>query len=713
MEARVARNVARRTNIGRLLNPRHLAFVGGERNASAIEIAREVGYKGDIFAVHPTRQELAGVRCVPTVKDLPVAPDAVFLTIPADATVVTVNDLAEMGAGAAVCYASGFAETGPHGRARQDALIQAAGDLAVVGPNCFGVVNYVTGASMWSARYVSDIGPRGAAVIGQSGNVCIQLTQNQREVPFSYVISAGNQAVLGFEDYIDFLIDDANVTVIGLFLEGVRDVPAFAAACARALSRGMPIVAFRVGTSELGAKLAASHTSSLAGQNELYDTLFDHLGIMRTGSVPQFLELLKTASVWRKPRGRRLTVFSSSGGDNGMAADFTSTAGLELPAPDAEQIAKVKALLPDYGQVSNPLDFTAGYWGREELLTPIFAEMMSRNYDQALLVIDHSRPEVEPPVDPAHVAMVRSMGNAARMTGIPGAVASVNPESMPGPMRRLIIKEGLLPLQGLHDVGVVLSQWTQFAQRNPEKSPEIPFALPALVSEIRLTLNEHDSKTALSAFGLPVSPGQVARFDNISEVVARMRGPYVLKALHDHLHHKTDVGGVALNLADAEAVVTAAWEMRRRVETTRPDLVLERFLVEPMLQGAVAELIVGVKRDPLFGLVLVIGAGGILVELTHDARRLLLPTTPEAIETAIRQLRTFALLDGFRGLPKGDLPATVAAIVAVADYAAAHRASLLELDVNPLMVLAEGAGVVAVDALIIKSASLPESLLDV
>ncbi|WP_342640590.1 acetate--CoA ligase family protein [Rhodoligotrophos ferricapiens] len=703
MEAGRGHHLARRANIRRLLAPRHIMFAGGERNIEAIEITLKAGYKGRILVVNPRRKELAGIPCVPSVKDLDVAPDASFLTIPADATVQMVRDLNEIGAGGAVLYASGFSELPGIGQERNKALVQAAGDMAIVGPNCFGLVNYVTGASMWNVPYMTDAGPRGAAIIGQSGNLCINLTQNQRQVPFSYVISAGNQAVLGFEDYIDVLIDDPNVTAIGLFMEGIRDVPRFAEACARALEQQVPVVALRVGVSELGAKLAASHTSSLAGQNELYDALFDRLGIMQTDSVPQFLELLKTASLWPKPHGRRLTVFSSSGGDNGMAADYASLAGLELPPPDDAQRAAVQALLPDYGTASNPLDFTAGYWGQEELLTPMFSEMMSRNYDQALLVIDHGRPELIPAPDKAHQAMVRSLGTASRATGIPGAIACVNPESMPESMRRMVIDEGLLPLQGLHDAGPVLGLWTEYAERCRSGEPvQVPFTVKPLDPTIGRSLNEHASKTALAAYGLPVPAGRVARLGDLPQAIADLKGrPFVLKALHDDLLHKTEVGGVALGLADAEAVAASARAMKTEVEAKRPGLHLDQFLIEPMITDVVAELIVGVKRDPLFGLVLVIGAGGILVELLRDAERLLLPTTPKEVEAAIRRLKTFKLLDGFRGRPRGDLAATIAAVMSIAEYAAAQRESLHELDVNPLMVLPEGRGAMAADALIV------------
>jgi acyl-CoA synthetase (NDP forming) len=692
---------ARRANLARLLNPRHIVFLGGERAGAAIATCRRAGYQGQYLAVSPKRAEIEGVPCVPSISDLPVAPDAAFLGIPAEGTIEAVGELARLGAGGAVCYASGFSELGEIGKRRNEALVEAAGGLALVGPNCFGIINYVNHGSLWTVPYPADAGPRGAAVIGQSGNVCINLSMNQRHVPFSYIISAGNQAVLGFEDYIEHLVEDPNVTAIGLFMEGIRDVPAFSAACLRAREKEIPLIAFRVGVSELGARLAASHTSSLVGQNELYDALFERLGILTTASVPQFLEALKTASVWQRPKGSRLAVFSSSGGDNGMAADFASAAGLDLPPPKPWQAEAVKKLLPDYGQVSNPLDFTAGYWGAEDLLTPMFTDMLSEGYDQGLLVIDHPLPELGEAVGMPLAAMVRALGAASRETGIPAAVASVNPESMPSHMRSQVLEEGLLPLQGLHDAGAVLGLWTKFCAMTDQKLPEVPLACAPIEDAAVRTVNEFESKQRLAAHGLPIPQGRVCSFAELAEAAAGMGGKLALKGLHDQLPHKTEMGAVALGLEGAEMVVAAAERMKATV-AERAGLALDHFLLESMQDAPVAELIIGVKRDPQFGLVLVIGAGGIMVEVLRDAERLFLPATNEAVEAALRRLRTFPLLDGFRGRPKADLAAGVRAIQAVAGYAVSNRDTLVELDVNPLFLFADRA--VAVDALIVEAA---------
>ena len=700
----------RRENLKRLLAPRHIVFLGGERAIWAIRTCRDAGYSGQMFAVHPKKDRIEGLPCVRRVTDLPVAPDGAFLAVPADATIEVVRQMNAMGAGGAVCYAAGFAEMGESGKRRNEALLDATGDLALVGPNCFGIINYVTNGSLWSVPYPPSPRPRGAAVIGQSGNLCINLSMNQRDVPFSYIISAGNQAVLGFEEYIEVLAEDPAVTAIGLFLEGIRDVPRFSAACLKALVKGKPVAAMRAGVSEMGARVAASHTNSLAGQNELYDALFERLGILATKSVPQFLELLKALSVNRFPKGRRLTVFSSSGGDNGLATDYASAAGFELPPPAAGQAAAVQALLPDYGTASNPLDFTAGYWGQEQLLTQMFKHMLSGGqYDQAVLVIDHPRAKNPEDYDSMMAAMVRSLASAASTHDIPGAVASVNPESMPEVMRRAVLDAGLVPLQGLHDAVSVLGMTADYAEFQRRIRDEGLPAQPMPAGELkpgRKFIDEAESKRRLAAFGLTCPPGRLVTAADLEDAAAAFAGPVVLKAVSSQLPHKTEAGAVALGLRGAKEVAAAAAQMQQRIAASHPDLRVDRFLVEPMVGNILVELLVGVKVDPHFGPVLVISAGGILVEILGDARRLLLPVSRKDIEAAVRSLKVFALVNGYRGRPKANLDSVIDAIEAVANYAVRNLGTVVEIDVNPLMVLASDGSAVAVDALIIEQCGI-------
>ncbi|ANY82017.1 hypothetical protein BB934_23685 [Microvirga ossetica] len=699
---------ALRRNFQRLLAPCTMAFIGGTQVERTLVTLRNQNFDGDVYVVNPKRDEIAGYKCLPTIQDLPAAPDAVFLAVNADASIEALNQLRERDAGGVVCYASGFSEIGEAGAERNQNFIKAAGDMAVVGPNCYGLVNYVNRGSIWPALYPKLRSKRGAAVIAQSGNVTGHIVSNDRSVPFSYLISAGNQAVLGFEDYIDYLVDDPNVTCLGLFMEGIRDVASFSQACMRARAKAIPVIVCRSGRSELGAAMAASHTSSLAGQNEYYEALFDRLGVIRTDTVPQFLEMMKISSVAEPVAGSRIAVFSSSGGDNGLAADYCSFAGLQLPQPSAAQISEIKPLLPEFGHVSNPLDFTAGYWGDEKLLTPMFTTMLSADCDAGMLVVDYP-PATSPYKDTsAHEAMDRALASAGKATGKPVFHASVNTGGITPEASERMVAQGIVPLQGLHDAASVVAKWAEHCARVRAASADggtsfstlAPYAARPLNGATR-TVNEVESKRRLAAYGLAMPQGRVVSLAQISELPEQFDTPMVLKVVHDELPHKTEVGGVALNLRGRNEALAAANRMIDNVARHSPTLQLEKYLMEPMQAPPLAELIVGVKRDPLFGMVLVIGAGGIFVELLKDATPLLLPVSRNDVEAALKGLKSSALLNGFRGRPAANLELVIDAIMAIASYAGEHLDTLSELDVNPLMVSENGA--VAVDALIVEA----------
>lgn len=699
-----------RSNLQRLLAPRTMAFIGGAQVERTLTVLRKQSFDGEVHVVHPKKTEIAGYACVPSIADLPSVPDAVFLAVNADATIRSLEDLKELKAGGVVCYASGFAEIGDAGAERNAAFIKAAGDMAVVGPNCYGLVNYVNHGSIWPSPYPALKSGRGAAVISQSGNVTAHLVSNGRNVPYSYLISAGNQAVLGFEDYIDFLIDDPNVTCLGLFMEGIRDVSAFARACQRARAHAMPIIVCRSGRSELGAVLAASHTSSLAGRNDYYDALFKRLGVIATDTVPQFLEMMKIASLAPPLHGKRLSVYSSSGGDNGLAADYCSFAGLALPQPGKEAVGIVKPLLPEFGHVSNPFDFTAGYWGNEKLLTPMFSTLLAGDCDAGMLVVDFP-PETSPYSDTSsHDAMDRALAAAGKATGKPVFHASVKTEGITAQATAKMIARGIVPLQGLHDAAVVIAKWADHcecvrqdkASGGATLSALVPHVVKPLAGATR-TVNEAESKSRLAAFGLPVPKGEVMTMADMATLPETFAAPMVMKIVHDEIPHKTEAGGVALNLRGRADALAAALRIRDSVARYAPHIQADRYLLEPMLAPPLAELIVGVKRDPLFGMVLVVGAGGIFVELLKDATPLLLPVSAEDVKAALTSLKCFPLMAGFRGRPAASLDSVVGAVMAIAHYAAAHLDTLIELDVNPLMVSETGA--VAVDALIVEAAS--------
>jgi len=697
------RRLARQANVKRLLRPKSLAFIGGSRAARSIQAAQAAGFAGPMYAVNPKLTEIEGIRCYPTVDDLPEAPDATFVLSPIDATIEAVRALDRWGAGAAVCFAAGFAELGKAGEALQEELVEASGKLALVGPNCYGYINYVNGGSLWPSVYPKVTSGTGVAALAQSGNFCIHLCQSERSVPWSYIVSVGNQAALGVEDYIPALVEDEHVRTIGIYLEGLKDVQAFHEAALLAAERGKPIVVLKSGMSQAGARVALSHTSSVAGTDSMYDALFERTGIIRVRTIPEMEETLKLLSVWGAVPGKKLVAFSASGGDSGLAADYADLAGLEQPQPNEAQRQAVLAELPEYGQVSNPVDFTASLWGMGEQLERIFVSLMSEGSDKGMLVVDHSR-DAPGVISPAVDAMSQAMVRAHEKTGKPGAIACMNPESMPEVLREKMIRAGVAPLQGMDDAMRAISKTADHAEWRKALTattrPALPLPVLAVGEEKAYLLDEKAGKEALSRHGLATPKNRAATLAEVAEVAEALGFPVAVKALHKDLPHKTEAGAVALNIRSGSEAKEAAERILKNVAHHDSSLKLETFLVEKMADKPLAEVLVGVKRDPRFGLCLVVGAGGILVELLKEATTLLLPVRRGDVEAALRRGALGRILQGYRGKEAADIAATVDAVMAVAAFAEANNDRLVELDVNPLLVMGQGKGALAVDTLV-------------
>ncbi|MDX9663449.1 acetate--CoA ligase family protein [Pseudomonas sp. P5_152] len=689
-----------RDNLKRLLAPRHVAFVGGRSMARALKRCAEGGYAGQMWLVNPQHDELEGVPCVRQISDLPCGPDAVFIATNRELTLTCVRELAAKGAGGAICYASGFAETGAEGQALQQQLLEAAGDMALLGPNCYGLLDYLHSCALWPVAHGGKAVERGVAVLTQSGNFAYNLSMSDRSLPVAYMASVGNQAQLGVAELMDVLLDEPRVTAIGLHLEGLKNVPAFARAAHKALEQGIPVIVLKTGVSQIGAELALSHTSSLSGSDALYDALFARLGVIRVSGPVSFVETLKAAACGRLPTGNSLIALACSGGDAGLIADYAERNELRLPKLDAGQTAELAQVLPSYANLVNPLDFTTAIWGDGEALNRMLDSALRTEADAAMLVLDYpaqftgERKECDLLLELYCQALVRH--------GKTGFVTSAFPELLPAHARERLHAQGVAALQGVEDG---LAAWGRIAgyQANRQallalgESALLPLCPQPLAGTGRL-LNEWDSKQALRAFGLPVPNGVRSTVAQALEDAQRLGYPLVLKALSAELPHKTEAGAVALNLKDAAALTAALSNMATSIGAHAPGVVFDQVLLEPMASAPLAELIVGIKRENDFCLALVIGAGGVLVELLKDSRSLLLPTTEGAIRNALLSLRSAALLQGFRGRAPADLEALVAAIRAVADYACENAGQLLELDVNPLLVGAHGT--TAVDALI-------------
>jgi acetyl-CoA synthetase len=413
-------------NLQRLLQPRHIAFIGGEKAALAMAQCLAAGFTGEVWSVNPGRAQMAGRPCYGSVAELPAPPDAAFIAVPREATVAVVEDLAVLGAGGCVCYAAGFAELGAEGRALQDRLAAAAGEMALIGPNCYGLLNYLDGVALWPDLHGGGRVERGVAIVSQSGNIALNLTMNQRSVPLAYVISVGNKAVTGLGDCIEALIADPRVAAIGLYIEGLRDVVGFSRAAAAALAKGVPLVALTVGSSHVGRRLALSHTASLAGEAALAQALFQRLGIVQVNALPALLETLKFLALNGPLDGNRLMLMTCSGGEAALVADLAEPRGLELAELSEGQATALRRLLSDFATVSNPLDYNTGIWGDPVALEACFATMMAGESDATLLVLDTPKADLAGCED--WDQPITAMIGARARHGRPAAVACSLPE---------------------------------------------------------------------------------------------------------------------------------------------------------------------------------------------------------------------------------------------------------------------------------------------
>lgn len=677
------------SRLTRLLAPRNIAVIGGREAGHSIRQSRKLGFEGRIHVVNPNRSELEGIRCVASVADLPEVPDAAFVAVPREATIKAVEELARIGAGGAVCYASGFAEVQGDGPAQQQALADAAGEMPVIGPNCYGTLNYIDGVALWPDVQGGRRAERGVAIVTQSGNLAINLTLQSSALDIAHLITVGNQAVVDVTECIEALVEDPRVTAIGLIIEGIADVPRFAQAAEQALRKGMPLAAIKLGRTEDGAKAAMTHSGTLAGQDRLYDALFQRYGIHRSDGLPDLMEALKALSILGPLEGGRIATMSCSGGEAVMAADAVRDLNLTLPALTPEHAAEVRETLSEFVHVANPLDYHTFIWGDVDAMHGTYSAMMRGGFDVTALIFDHPREGLDEYGEwaAAEAAFIK----AAEATGAKAAVISNLYESQPEDAARALIACGIAPLRGIQNGLKAIEACAHVGDRARTVGTLPPTPKPSTSPYSPETLDEWAAKSMLATYGLKVPDNRAVSICDAPTAARDLGFPVVLKALGSSLSHKTELGAVALGLSSCEAVQLAAERMRP---------LSDRCLIETMVTEAVAELIVGVDWDPQFGLYLVLGAGGVLVELLEDTAVLMLPTDRTEIETALASLKVSKLLDGWRGRPKGDFAAAVDAVLAIARFSEDHRDRLAELDVNPLMILPEGCGAIVADALI-------------
>jgi acyl-CoA synthetase (NDP forming) len=667
----------------RLLNPASIAVIGGgDWCGNVIRQARAFGYAGPIWPVHRSKSHLAGLPAYPGIAALPSPPDAAFIGINRRATIDAVAALSAAGAGGAVCFASGYLEArdeAADGADLQADLIAAAGDMPILGPNCYGFINYLDGALLWPDQHGGEPVDSGVAIVTQSSNIAINITMQRRALPLAMIVTAGNQAQIGLADIGAYLLADPRITALGLHIEGIGDIRTLEALAATARDLGKPIVTLKVGRSAQARSAAISHTASLAGSNAGARALLDRLGIGQADSLGGFLEALKLLHVTGPLASKNLVSMSCSGGEASLVADLAAPCGVTFPPLDAGQRRGLRAALGPMVKLANPLDYHTYIWNDAGAMTRAFSAAMAPDTALGLIVADF--PRADRCDTSAWDCVITAATDTGAATRQPLAVVSSLPENMPEDIAARLMQAGVAPLAGLSDA-LSAARIAADCARHPTAAPVLRPCAPENTS----VLDEAQAKSALAAHGLRIPRAE--RCDDIAALAglaASLTFPLVLKG-EGHAH-KTEAGAVALNLASPGAVTRAA--------AAAP---ATSYLLEEMITGGVTELLIGVVLDPAHGYVLTLGAGGTLSELIRDTASLIIPTDRPAIEAALSTLKIAPLLAGYRGAPAADIDAIIDAAMAIQAYVVANHGHVAEVEVNPLIALPIGA--IAADALI-------------
>jgi acetate---CoA ligase (ADP-forming) len=689
-----------RSLIERMLRPRSIAIFGasatpGALGASLLANLERFGFAGDIYLVSASRAEIDGRRCVKSAAELPEGVDCAVLAIPRAGVREAVAGCAARGVGAVIIYAAGFAEAGPEGKALQAELVADARGMAVAGPNCLGHINFVDGIPLTFSPCAPapPSGRRAIGIVSQSGAMASMLRAalHARDIAISFSVSTGNEAVTGAEDFLDYLIDDQSTHVLLMLAEQIRHPQRFLVLARRAYAAGKPIVLLHPGRSAAAQASAQTHTGALSGDHAVMRTQVVHAGVALVETLEELIDLGELLVRWpSRPRGGA-AVISDSGAFKALALDFCESCALDLPAPLGATAAALGALAPDLILSTNPLDLTA-----QALIDPdLYRRAMQPFFDDArygslvLAVVLSSPTHSERKMAPIIAALVEFGPRKPVVLAMLGEDCEV-PAAAVAKLRGLGVPFFRSPERALR----ALARLATVREPQPLVSAEAHAAvrLPAGV------IAEHAAKRLLQELGLPILRSELVHdLAAAEQAAARIGYPVVLKAQSPRLAHKSDAGGVVLGLADGAALREGWRKLHAAVAKAHPGLELDGVLVEAMARVGL-ELIVGLRRDPDWGPVLLLGLGGVFAEVLHDIRMLPARVDAAAIIDDLRKLKAAVLLTGFRGALPSDLAAVADVAARLGAFAAAHP-EIAEIEVNPLMVYPEGA--LVLDALII------------
>lgn len=700
-------NSAAPLDLNPLLNPRFIAVIGasaqGGRATGAVRNLQELGFTGAIYPVNPKYESVLGLKCYPSLEAIPGPVDLVCIGIPSEHVVSALKEAHRKGVRAAVVFASGYAEAGDVGRARQRELEDFGRHtgMAICGPNCLGVLNFNARSCGYSSTSPSAVKTGDVALVSQSGTIVVAMVRALRGIGFSHMISSGNEAVINSADYLHHLIDDPDVRVLAAFIEGIKEPAKFLAVAERAYAMRKPLIVIKSGRSEGGSAASAAHTGMLAGSYAVQSAIFRQKGIINCGDLDEWLETIEMFRIARPPSGGGIGMIGISGGENAVVMDHAAELGLQFRPLSESGKARLAELLPWYARPENPIDPTGANAGNEEVYIECIEILAAEPHLDVILVSQDSPAAFDLPV-------ARATAEAARR--INKCIVFFN--NFSGPWNPEIVAmlraAGVPYLQGVRESLSAVKAFVDYHARRrepvagtPRSAREVRQRALQMLANAGPLLTEDVSKQLLALYDLPVTPESLVKSKSEAIGAACTIGyPVVAKVVSPDLPHKAAAGGVRLDISSTADLEAAYEDMMSAVARGHPDARISGVLIQPMVKSGV-EIILGVKRDPQFGPIVMFGLGGVFVEAIRQVSFRMAPLAERDARAMIREVPAFGRLLGelHRGNVAEDL--LVPLLMRLSDLAVDLSHAVEEIDINPV-ILDPAAGIaVIVDALIV------------
>lgn len=693
---------ALRSGLGALLTPRSVAVIGASEDLTKFggrifKLLVQHGFGGTIYPINPKREELLGLRAYPSIADTPTPPDMAVMAVQRDAVQDTVAACAAAGTRAAVIITSKFSDAGPEGAAIEQEVVATAraGGMRLIGPNCLGIISPANRLVLCAspALFVDRLPSGGIGLVSQSGALMATMFDRAmtRGIGFSHCFSIGNQADLELCDFVDFLAQDERTAVICTYVEGIKDAARLRRSAELVRASGKPWLMVKAGRTSSGAAAAFSHTASLAGSYETFAAICRDNGILLMDDVDAMTMLAAGLERFPGRRVERAAVVTTSGGGGAITADRMHDAGIPLATLAPATVEALTAVYPPSHASINPLDMGAAIaGGSTHASLPTMQALMRDDGIDIVLAPITTAPDVRLICD----KLIEGAGpNPAKP-----AVIVLQPGQAADKARSLLVERSALFCDSLDEILRAVAAWRTLSTLKPAPAAARPAQLPHLATEGVGALDEGATKALLARYGVPVNRGELAANPEAAAVAARtMRAPFVVKVVSADIVHKSDVGGVALGLESPEAVAEAVARMATGIGQALPQARIEGYLVQEQACGKL-ELFVGARNDPQFGPVVLVGAGGVLIEVLKDVATASAPLSRDRARSMLLELRVAPILEGYRGQASLDVEAICDALVRISWFVHDLGDRFVELDVNPLLVGEAGRGCVAVDA---------------